>query len=92
MFVVTVFFNIKPDAFAQFMPLMQKQAENSLAQEPDCHTFDVCHSPDGPQVFLYEVYTDRAAFDLHLASAHFKSFDTATAPLIADKQVQIFHR
>ncbi len=92
MFVVTVLFTIKPDALAQFMPLMQKQAENSLTKEPDCHTFDVCHSPDGPRVFLHEVYNDKAAFDLHLASAHFKTFDTATAPMITDKQVQIFHR
>ena len=42
------------------------------------------------EVFLYEVYADAVAFDAHLASAHFKAFDRATALMIADKIVRTF--
>lgn len=93
MYVVTVQFTIKPAHREAFHALMQEQAKNSLEKEPACHVFDVCvpHA-DGQQIFLYEVYEDRAAFDLHLQSAHFKAFDAAVAPMVADKQVVTMDR
>jgi (4S)-4-hydroxy-5-phosphonooxypentane-2,3-dione isomerase len=39
-----------------------------------------------------EVYDDRAAFDAHLAAAHFKRFDAAVAPMVASKAVRILRR
>jgi quinol monooxygenase YgiN len=49
-------------------------------------------SADKASVFLYEVYDDRAAFDAHLATAHFKRFDAAVAPMVASKAVRILRR
>jgi len=74
-----------------FMPLMQKQAQNSLELEAACHRFDVCTDPDKPdEVFLYEIYEDAAAFQVHLASTHFKEFDAAAQPLLAGKAVKTY--
>ncbi|MGI9463684.1 MAG: putative quinol monooxygenase, partial [Aestuariivirgaceae bacterium] len=53
-----------------------------------CRRFDVCTDPDRPErVFLYEIYDDRAAFDAHLASDHFKAFDAEVVPITLDKVV-----
>ncbi|MEL6701373.1 MAG: antibiotic biosynthesis monooxygenase, partial [Pseudomonadota bacterium] len=64
MYAVTVTFQIKPGQMAAFMPLMQANARTSLAAEPECHQFDIATDPARPdEVFLYELYTDAAAFD-----------------------------
>lgn len=93
MFVVCVEFGLAEGRMEEFLPLMMEQAANSLSLEPDCHYFDVCRDPEGaPIVFLYELYTDAAAFQAHLQSAHFKSFDAAVAPMVASKQVRTWHK
>lgn len=90
-YAVVVTFQIKPDSVADFMPMMFANARTSLTQEPDCLQFDVATDADRPsEVFLYEVYTDRAGFEAHLASPHFKAFDAAVADMIASKDVRTF--
>lgn len=90
-FAVVVTFNIKPDALAAFMPLMLENARTSLRSETGCHQFDVATDPERPnEVFLYEIYADPAAFDAHLASAHFRAFDAETAGMIDAKDVRIY--
>lgn len=88
MYVVTVTFRLHPGQMDAFLPLMTANAATSRGQEPGCHQFDICW--DGDEIFLYEVYEDRAAFDAHLQSVHFKRFDAAVADLIADKKVKLF--
>lgn len=91
MFVVTVNFGVAPQHSAIFLARVRQQAADSLREEAGCLRFDVCTAPDDPAgVFLYEIYTDRAAFDLHLASAHFLAFDAEVAPMIIQKDVAIW--
>ena len=93
MYVVTVVFAVKPAHLEAFMKAVVQQAETSLAEEPGCHQFDVARDPDDAlRVFLYEIYSDRAAFDLHLSSPHFKAFDQMTAAWLAQKSVKTFVR
>ena len=90
MHVVTVEFRIESGQMERFLPLIQDNAKSSLADEPGCQVFDVCRDPAAPDaVFLYEVYDDEAAFQAHLASPHYASFDAAANALVADKQVRI---
>ncbi|MFY0596452.1 MAG: antibiotic biosynthesis monooxygenase [Cognatishimia sp.] len=88
MFAVLVTFQIKTECVDAFLPLMKDNAVTSLQKEPGCHVFDICK--DGPEVFLYELYEDRAAFDVHLDSDHFLAFDAAVADMVADKQVRLY--
>ena len=89
MYVVIVDFRIKPERLRDFMPLMLENARASRETEPGCRQFDVCVDPaEQTSVFLYEIYDDRAAFDVHLATAHFKRFDAAVAPMLATKAVR----
>ena len=91
MYAVVVTFTIKPDDFDAFMPLMHNNARVSLSDEAECHQFDVLTDPDQPnEVLLYELYTDAAAFDVHLASDHFKRFNAETADMVAAKTVRTF--
>jgi len=93
MYIVTVEFTIHPERMPVFMPLMVDNARASREQEPGCRQFDVCLDPAAPNlVYLYEVYDDRAAFDAHLATAHFRSFDAAVRDMVAAKAVRIYIR
>lgn len=89
MYVVTVTFTVAPEDAAAFVARVKRQAADSLSLEPACRRFDVCLDPetDG-RVFLYEIYDDRAAFDAHLASAHFAAFDAEVGPSVRTKKVE----
>ncbi|MDH3715207.1 MAG: antibiotic biosynthesis monooxygenase [Gammaproteobacteria bacterium] len=91
MFVVTVIFELHPGRAGEFEPAMLAQARNSLAAEADCLQFDVCRNPQREdEFFLYEIYRDRAAFDAHLDSPHYKNFDATVAQMVADKTVNFY--
>ena len=93
MLVVVVEFSLREGHSRAFRERVRKQARDSLELEPDCHRFDVCIDPDRDNsVLLYELYTDRAAFDAHLASAHFAAFDADVKDWIEDKRVTFFER
>ncbi|WP_193369108.1 putative quinol monooxygenase [Pelagibius marinus] len=89
MLAVTVVFNIKPEAVTEFRRVVLQQAKNSLEKEESCRRFDVCFDDARPAMaFLYELYDDRAAFDLHLASDHFKNFDAESGPLVESRVIE----
>ena len=93
MYVVTVEFVIGAGHAAEFLPAMLENARASREREPGCRQFDVCADPNDPHaIFLYEIYDDRAAFDAHLATAHFKAFDARVAPWVERKSVRIYAR
>ena len=93
MFVVTVEFTIGRADAAAFRAAVVGNAIASLTHEPGCRQFDVCDSDEDPgQFFLYELYDDRAAFDAHLASAHFKAFDRQVAGWVVRKTVRTYRR
>ena len=88
MFVITVNFECHAEQRDAFEAALKTQAGNSLSREPECHVFDVCHDPAQPtRFFLYEVYSDAAAFDLHLASDHFLDFDKKVSDMVVSKSV-----
>lgn len=90
-YAVCVTFLIQPDQMASFMPLMIANAKASLNTEEGCQRFDVLTDPSRPnEVFLYELYDTPAAFQLHLASDHFQTFDDAVASMILGKDVKLY--
>lgn len=92
-FAITVVFELVEGAFAEFHRLVSENAAFSVELEPDCLRFDVLTPADttGPMhVFLYEIYKDRAAFDLHLVSDHFLQFDQRSRDLVTNKTVHVY--
>jgi quinol monooxygenase YgiN len=93
MYIVTVEFEVHPDRRSEFIRLIRENALTSLKIEGGCRQFDVCLDPKHPTyVFLYELYDDRAAFDAHLATEHFRHFDRLSASMVRDKKVRLLER
>lgn len=91
MHVVTVHFTIHPQHVRAFLRLILVNAKISREAEAGCRQFDVCHNAERPEsVFLYEVYDSAAAFEDHLKTTHFNSFDEATREMISAKQVHVY--
>ncbi|MGY3238516.1 autoinducer 2-degrading protein [Bradyrhizobium sp. USDA 4472] len=91
-FVVTVSFSIKAEYRADFRKAMSKNAADSLKLEPQCRLFEVCEAKEGAEVFLYELYDVKDAFDAHLATEHFRSFDRLVSPWVVDKRVTTYSK
>jgi quinol monooxygenase YgiN len=92
-FAITVAFELVDGGFPEFHRLVAENAALSVKLEPDCLRFDVLTPADAAQpthVFLYEIYRDRAAFDLHLASDHFRQFDRRSRDLVVSKTVAAY--
>ena len=90
MLLVAVTFEIRPERAEAFRDRVGRQATDSL-EEPGCRRFDVwCDTGDCSRVFLFEIYDDRAAFDAHLASAHFRDFDATVTPWIRDRRAELW--
>jgi quinol monooxygenase YgiN len=89
MYVVTVKFVVKDARRNEFRSAVVQQAKNSVQLEAGCHVFDVGEST-GKQgtFFLYEKYTDSAAFDEHLKSRHFHDFDALVGSWVEAKTVE----
>jgi quinol monooxygenase YgiN len=92
MYVVTVLFEPRPGRAADLRAALLANARASRDGERGCRQFDVCVEPATGSIFLYELYDDRAAFDTHLASAHFKAFDGQVRDWVARKDVRMFER
>jgi (4S)-4-hydroxy-5-phosphonooxypentane-2,3-dione isomerase len=93
LYVVTVEFVVHAAAFEEFSRMVQHNARQSVLLEPGCLRFDVLF-PSGETppktVLLYEIYSSRAAFDVHLGSRHFLEFDAATRAMVTNKTVKDF--
>ena len=70
------------------MELMRANADASLHDEPGCLRFDICSDQSRPgDVFLYELYTDAAAFAAHQEMPHYATFNEAAGDMIEGKIV-----
>ena len=85
-YVVTVDFGTAPENFARFKEMMDVNAKASVANEPGCQQFNVYELATTPNhLFLYEVYDDEAAFQSHVAAAHYKHFKEMSDPIITSR-------
>ena len=89
-FVVMVDFRIKLEKLGEFRKLMIDNARTSARDEPGCRLFDVVEPMGEPgRIFLYEIYDDAEAFEVHKRAAHFLAFDKASAPLVVSKAITL---
>jgi (4S)-4-hydroxy-5-phosphonooxypentane-2,3-dione isomerase len=87
-FVVMVDFRLHEGALGAFRPLIDRNARQSVRDEPGCRRFDVVEpAGETDRIVLYEIYDDRAAFDVHLKTRHYLAFDAESAGLVASKTV-----
>ena len=93
MYVITVEFIIKESHIESFKKRMLQQAIDSLKKEKDCFYFVVCFDKDNlSRVFLYEIYKDQNAFNVHLNSSHYNSFNDEVTPWVQEKIINKFEK
>jgi quinol monooxygenase YgiN len=92
--VIIAEFTIKPGCIDAFLELTRQDARGSVANEAGCQQFDaLLPETASDQVVLYEVYDDRAAFEVHLQSAHYLPFrDGVPALTIGEPKVRFCTR
>ena len=91
MFVVCVEFEIASPHLDEFLLAMRKNARLSLRDEEGCQRFDICQDQQNPaSIFLYEIYDDAAAFELHKAAPHYDEFNEAIDGMVLKKAVRLF--
>ena len=93
MLAVCVDFEVVPASFDAFLTIMQKNASDSLANEVGCHQFDITQDLRNPtKIFLYELYDDAAAFDLHKKASHYLEFNQLASEMITAKSVRLLQK
>ncbi len=81
---------VKSGQFARFWRYLEADITGTRV-EPGCLRFDVLRDAETPStLYLYEVYRDRAAFDLHREAPYFKAFFAeAGDTLAAEPEVRL---
>lgn len=79
---------VSPDKRAEYIAILQEEARKSIEVEPGV----VCIFPmlrkDNPaQVLIVEIYSDRAAYEAHIASPHFQHYKTSTLEMVESLQL-----
>lgn len=93
LFGVTVSFTIATDGLPTFLNLVRRNAADSVKMEPGCLRFDVLVPSEdsaAAEVFLYELYCDRDAFERHLRTDHFLLFDAESRSFVLKKTVATY--
>ena len=89
MLALVVEFHIHAPCIDAFAAAISDNARASREAETGCRQFDVCRDPADPSIFfLYELYDDEAALEVHLQSPHFLCMDMATRDWVATKTVR----
>ena len=87
-YVILVDFLLKPGSKTEFRRAIDINARASCTTEQGCRQFDVVEATDDPdRILLYEIYDDRAAFELHLKTPHLAAFESASKNLVTKKTV-----
>ncbi|MEM7301670.1 MAG: putative quinol monooxygenase [Pseudomonadota bacterium] len=91
MIVVTVKIEVDAEHQSMFKNAALKQAEVTLDRETGCLKFEVYTDPRRRSNFLLlETYESQGAYDHHLVSEHYRTFDQISAPWVAMKEVEIW--
>ncbi|MDA8798032.1 antibiotic biosynthesis monooxygenase [Alphaproteobacteria bacterium] len=93
MLAVCVDFEIDSESLDAFLSIMQKNASDSLANEVGCHQFDITQDPQSPtKIFLYELYDDAVAFEMHKQASHYLEFNDAINGMVDKKSVRLLQK
>jgi quinol monooxygenase YgiN len=90
-FVLVVRLTAKEGEEERVAALMDELAE-ATRQEPGCELYIPCRDPEAPSSFLfYEQYRDKAAFEEHGASEHFKRLATGELFGLLESRDRVFY-
>ena len=84
-------FRFPSERVDQARPLMQQVIADTL-QEPGCHAYSYAEDVNEPGLFrVMEMWSDRAALDVHFATPHMRNWAIAREALgFFDRQIKLF--
>ena len=87
---LVVDFTVKSGAKAEFLDIIREHASRTLANEEGCLQFEVCDPvAGGHRVFLYEMYADDAAFEVHKASPTLARTRERYADIVESREIHV---
>ncbi|QDT00179.1 putative quinol monooxygenase [Adhaeretor mobilis] len=90
MIALSVKFDVAPEHVEAFRVAVLQHAKNSLGEE-GCRRFDVCIDPeDAQRFFLYEMYDDKEALEVHRAADYFTKFGDTIENWVTDKDISLW--
>jgi len=93
MYVIVAEFAVKRETIDTFGRLIDRQAKDSVDLEIDCHQFDVYQDEtDSSRFLLYEIYTDKVAFEKHRTLPNTSKFLEEAGSMILERTIRGFHR
>ncbi|MDA9597881.1 antibiotic biosynthesis monooxygenase [bacterium] len=93
MLAVCVDFEIDLESLDAFLLFKQRNARDSLENGVGCHQFDITQDPQNPsKIFLYELYDDVVAFELHKNASHYLGFNDAISGMVDKKSVRLLRK
>ena len=82
---VRVHLFVRPEHSLQHLVDLSGGTGRSVRDEPDCFRFDILRDPDiETRFYLYEVYTDESAMQVHMETPHFKRWWATVEDMIDD--------
>ena len=93
MLAVCVDFEINLASLDASLTIMKKNASDSLANEVGCHQFDIAQDQQNPtKIFLYELYDDAVAFELHKKTSYYLEFNDAILGMVNKKSIRLLQK
>ena len=87
---LVVDFAVKPGRKAEFLDIIRGHASKTLENEEGCMQFEVCDPVEGEnRVFLYEMYADDAAFEVHKTSPTLARTRERYADIVESRDIHV---
>jgi quinol monooxygenase YgiN len=79
---------VEPDYLDEYISILKEEAEASVRLEPGVICIYPMFQKENPtQIRLLEIYADKAAYESHLQSSHFKHYKESTLPMVKSLQL-----
>ncbi|MBD0851803.1 putative quinol monooxygenase [Maribacter arenosus] len=76
---------IDPNAINEYLNILKEEAEASVRLEPGVICIYPMYQKENPtQIRLLEIYANKAAYESHLQTSHFKKYKTSTLAMVKD--------
>ena len=88
-YAIFVTIKVKPGTADKFRALIVKNAQAARTHEPDCHAFFVATAENDPECFhFFEVYSNKAALEVHRRQPHFLEYFAVAKDLMQERTAQ----
>ncbi|USD43826.1 antibiotic biosynthesis monooxygenase [Vibrio sp. SCSIO 43135] len=88
MYCIIVRNRVKPGSEERYKSIITENAQASVTNEPECYRFDVVQAQESPQDFyLYEIYQDQQALQVHKQTQHYLDSRKLLADLVVETSV-----